>query len=239
MATNEERLIEAIRQLAGFSVADDVMPEMLTRIAVLANETIEDSAMVSLTMEVNGRPGTPVFTDEAAPEIDSSQYVTGVGPCLDSFRDGVLYSNPSTPTDTRWRPFSDTCQAHGILSTLSVPVKAKDDRLGALNFYSRIEGGFRDADIALGEAFAAQAAIVIANARAYWSVKALAEQLTHALETRVIIEQAKGILLAGGLTSDAAFASLRTTSQRENRKIHLVAADLVAEAERRAASSET
>ena len=72
MPTNEERLSEAIRQMAGFSVVDEIMPEVLHRIATLANQTIEPAAMVGLTMDVHGRPATPVFTDEAAPEIDSA-----------------------------------------------------------------------------------------------------------------------------------------------------------------------
>ena len=67
-------------------------------------------------------------------------------------------------------------------------------------------------------------------------MKALADQLTHALESRVIIEQAKGLLMATGLTADAAFDALKKASQRENRKLKLVAEAVVADAERRAAS---
>jgi GAF domain-containing protein len=234
VATNEERLIEAIRQMASFSVVDNVLPDILTRVAVLANDTIIDSAFVGLTMSVDGRLQTPVFTDEESPEIDATQYETGIGPCLDSYRDGVIYVIPSTSEDTRWAPFSHTCLAHGVLSTMSVPVKTDGDTVGALNFYSREERAFGPDDETLGTAFAEHAGIVIHNARAYWEAKALGEQLTQALATRVVIEQAKGLLMATGLTSDAAFDVLRKASQRENRKIHLVAADLVAEAERRA-----
>ena len=237
MATPEDRLIEAIRQLASFSVVDDVMPAMLHRIAVLANDTLEGSAMVGITMAVNGRPGTPVFTDEAAPEIDSAQYETGVGPCLDTFRGAIVHGIPSTANDHRWKPFSEACLAHDVHSTLSIPVVSKDARLGALNFYSHDEGAFDANDVTLGTAFAAQAAIVVSNAEAYWSARALAEQLTQALETRVVIEQAKGLLMSTGVTGDEAFALLRKASQRENRKLHLVAGELVAEAERRATSS--
>jgi GAF domain-containing protein len=234
VATNEERLVEAIRQMAGFSIVDNVMPEILSRVAVLANQTIDGAAFVGLTMAVAGRMQTPVFTDEAAPEIDSAQYESGIGPCLDSYRDGMLYRVPSTIEDTRWKPFSDACRTHGVLSAISVPVIARGEILGALNFYSTTERAFDTEAETLGTAFAAQAAIVITNARAYWDAKALSEQLTQALETRVTIEQAKGLLMSTGLSSDAAFDVLRKASQRENRKLHVVAADLVAEAERRA-----
>lgn len=237
MATNEERLLEAIRQMAGFSVVDDVMPAILHRIAVLANDTIETSDMAGLTMSVHGTMATPVFTDDAAPEIDEAQYATGSGPCLDSFRDGEVNAIPSTIDDTRWKPFSEACRRHGILSTLSIPVISRDETVGALNFYSRTRAAFGPDQADLATAFAAQAAIVIGNANAYWSARALTEQLTQALETRVVIEQAKGLLMSTGLTSNGAFDVLRRVSQRENRKLHAVAADLVADAERRATSN--
>lgn len=117
VATKEERLIEAIRQLASFSVVDNVMPEILHRVALLATDTVDGADFVGLMMAVDGRLQTPVFTDEEAPEIDSAQYETGIGPCLDSYRDRAIYTIPSTPKDTRWPPFSGTCQAYGVLST--------------------------------------------------------------------------------------------------------------------------
>jgi GAF domain-containing protein len=232
--THQERLVEAIRQMASFSVVDDVMPEILQRIAVLANDTVEPAAMVGLTMAVNGRPATPVFTDDDAPEIDSAQYAVGEGPCLDTFRDGITYGIPSTLQDARWPAFSKACHDHGVLSTLSVPVVAKDEKLGALNFYANVEHAFGPEEETLATAFAAQAGIVIANAQAYWSARALGEQLTQALESRVVIEQAKGLLMATGMTSDAAFDALRKASQRRNRKLRDVAAEIIAQAERRA-----
>jgi GAF domain-containing protein len=234
VATNEERLTEAIRQMASFSVVDNVLPDILTRVAVLATETVDGADFVGLMMSVNDRLQTPVFTDEEAPEIDSAQYETGIGPCLDSYRDAAIYTIPSTPEDQRWRPFSEACQAHGVHSTMSVPVLTDGKSVGALNFYSRQERSFDDEAEALGVAFAEQAAIVIGNARAYWDAKALGEQLTQALESRIVIEQAKGLLMSTGLTSAAAFDMLRKASQRENRKLQQIAADLVAEAERRA-----
>ncbi|HUP85737.1 MAG TPA: GAF and ANTAR domain-containing protein [Acidimicrobiales bacterium] len=234
MATHDDRLTEAIRQMATFSVVDDPMPAILQRIAALANDTVEPAAMVGLTMSVNGRLATPVFTDEDAPEIDSAQYATGVGPCLDAFRTGAVCVVPSTRLDTTWPPFSAACVEHGILSTLSIPVMAKAEKLGALNFYAQAERAFGEEEETLARAFALQAAVVISNAQAYWSARALGDQLTQALESRVVIEQAKGVLMASGLTSEAAFAALRNTSQRRNRKLRDIAAEVIAEAECRA-----
>ena len=69
---------------------------------------------------------------------------------------------------------------------------------------------------------------------AYWDARALSEQLTQALESRLVIERAKGLLMSGGITSDQAFDLLRKVSQRENRKLRDVAAQVIDAAERRA-----
>ena len=237
MAPNEARLIEAIRQMASFSIVDNVLPDILHRVAVLANATLEQSSFVGLTMWIDGKLQTPAFTDEAAPELDSAQYTTGIGPCVDAYRDGANYGIPATRFDARWRPFSEACLTHGVLSTLSIAIITAGDPVGALNFYSHIERAFDDDDETLATAFADQAGIAIANARAYWNVRTLSEQLTQALESRVVIEQAKGLLMSTGMTSDAAFEALRKASQGQNRKLHVVAADVVSEAERRALSA--
>lgn len=232
--TSQERLARAIREMGQFSVVDDSMTEMLHRLATLANDTVEGSDIVGLTMEVDGKLGTPVFTDEESPEIDSVQYRTGTGPCVDTYRDGVVNSIPSTRRDTRWRPFSEACVAHGVLSTLSVPVMSKADKLAAMNFYARGEGAFGSEAEEFALAFAAQAGVVISNSRAYWSARHLGEQLNEALQTRVVIEQAKGLLMSTGKTGEQAFEILKRASQRQNRKLRDVAADLIAEAEKRA-----
>ena len=237
MAPNEDRLIAAIRQMASFSIVDNVLPDILHRIAVLANETVEDSAFVGLTMSIDRKLQTPAFTDDEAPELDAIQYQTGIGPCIDAYRTGANVIIPSTRFDTRWKAFSEACLTHGVLSTLSVAVVCAGEPAGALSFYSYAERAFDDDDETLATAFADQAGIAIGNARAYWDVRTLSEQLTQALESRVVIEQAKGLLMSTGITSSAAFELLRTASQRRNRKLHAIAADIVSEAERRALSA--
>lgn len=232
--TSQERLTRAIREMGQFSVVDDSMTETLRRLTLLANDTVDGSDIVGLTMEVNGKLSTPVFTAEESPELDSTQYTTGVGPCVDTYREGVVHSIPSTREDSRWRRFSEACVAHGVLSTLSVPVMSKAEKLAALNFYARSESAFGPEAEELALAFAAQAAVVISNSRAYWSARQLGEQLNEALQTRVVIEQAKGLLMSTGKTGDQAFEVLKRASQRENRKLRDIAADLIAEAEKRA-----
>ena len=179
-------------------------------------------------MLVEGKARTAVFTDDAAPEIDSAQYETGIGPCLDSFRHQEVFTIADTTTDDRWPPFCEAALSYGIRSTLSIPMVANHEGVGALNFYSDKADGFSDADVEVGSQFGAQAAIVLANAQAYWDAHQLSQNLATAMQSRAVIEQAKGILMGvQRCTADEAFQILVRASQRENRKLREIAEELV------------
>ena len=180
-------------------------------------------------MLVDGRASTAVFTDDAAVEIDSAQYETGVGPCLDAFRHQKVYRIDDMETDDQWMPFSEAAAAHGVHSSMSVPLLARHEGLGALNFYSRSGEAFSDHEVEVGLQFAAHAAIVLANSQAYWDAHQLGLDLAQAMKSRATIEQAKGILMgAQRCTADEAFQVLVRASQRENRKLREIADDIVA-----------
>jgi GAF domain-containing protein len=133
----------------------------------------------------------------------------------------------STAEERRWPEFAALAAAHGIAATLSVPVAARGESLGALNFYSRT-GPFDDLCTEQAEVFARQSAIVLANAQVYWDARQLGENLQQAMRSRAVIDQAIGILLAdGGRTPDEAFQLLVRASQREHRKLRDVAAEMV------------
>ena len=134
-------------------------------------------------------------------------------------------------TSQHGEPHTTTDRGRDIRSTLSVPLDASGDGtevLGALNLYSELPDAF-DADaVAATERLAQQAAIVIANAQAFWGAQQQAEQLQEALQSRAVIEQAKGVLMArSGVTPEGAFRLLVLASQRENRKVRLIATEIV------------
>ena len=162
--------------------------------------------MTGITMLVEGKARTAMFTDDTAVEIDSAQYETGIGPCLDSFRHQKIFTIADTTTDDRWAAFNEAALSYGIRSTLSIPMVANHEGVGALNFYSDKPDGFSDADVEVGSQFGAQAAIVLANAQAYWDAHQLSQNLATAMQSRAVIEQAKGILMASsGARADEAF----------------------------------
>jgi hypothetical protein len=122
------------------------------------------------------------------------------------------------------------CCEHQVLSTLSLPILSGDVSLGALNLYARQEAAFDDEAEAVGFDLATAAGAVLANVTAYWTAFQLSENLSEAMRSRAVIEQAKGILMARspGLTPDAAFDLLRKASQRENVKLRNIAHRIVA-----------
>ncbi|MBW3650147.1 MAG: GAF and ANTAR domain-containing protein [Actinobacteria bacterium] len=232
---DQDPLRQGLMVLSQFFVGDQTLSDTLTRVAQLANDTIPASEMAGITMLVEGKPTTAVFTDEAAPEIDCAQYATGIGPCLDAFRYQKVLRIDDTEKDERWASFSEAAAARGIRSTLSLPLTVNHEGIGALNLYSRTESGFGDHDVEVGAAFATQAAIVLANAQAYWDAFQLGVDLRTAMQSRAVIEQAKGILMAmQRCSADEAFQILVRASQRENRKLREMAEELVETNERRA-----
>ncbi len=115
-------------------------------------------------------------------------------------------------------------------STLSLPLNTEDSILGALNLYSRQVSAF-DGNDQIVSVFVAHAATSLANSHAYWAAQTLNEQLQEALESRAVIEQAKGVLIVEHRCDpDDAFEMLRTRSQRENRKLRDVATGIVLDA---------
>ena len=228
MVTDDDPVRASLSALAGFLVGQETVVETLQRIIELSAVAVPPAAYTGLTMLVEDQVTTSVFSDPEVREIDQAQYEAGSGPCLDSFRHGVVYGIPSTKDDTTWAEFSQKALQHGIRSTLSMPLLGADRPLGALNFYSPEEDGFSEEDQRAGAAFATQAAVVVANSQAYWDERGLREQLAEAMQSRATIEQAKGIVMAqSGVDADEAFDILRRASQRENRKLRDIARELV------------
>jgi GAF domain-containing protein len=233
MASDFAAQSDALGALSQFFISDGTLGDTLLRVAQLACEAVGPAGLAGLTLLVDGKPATGVFTDPEAPQIDAAQYESGHGPCLDAFRHQQVYRIDSTAGERRWPEFAGLAAAHGIVATASIPVTARGESLGALNFYSRT-GPFDDSCTWQAELFAQQAAIVLSNAQVYWDARQLGENLQQALRSRSVIDQAIGILLAGGgRTPEEAFQLLVRASQRENRKLRDVAAEMVDRAARR------
>ena len=137
MSSQEKAIRDSVAVLSNFFVGEGTLGETLTRVANLAVACVGPAEMAGITMLVDGRVRTAVFTSAESPEIDSAQYETGEGPCLDAFRHQRVYRIDSTAEERRWPVFSALAASHGIVSTLSLPLVARQEGVGALNLYAR------------------------------------------------------------------------------------------------------
>jgi hypothetical protein len=96
VSETEDAIRDSVTALSGFFIGDGTLGETLTRVSDLACRSVGPADMAGITMLVEGTARTAVFTDSEAPEIDSAQYETGVGPCLDAFRHRHVYRIAAT-----------------------------------------------------------------------------------------------------------------------------------------------
>ncbi|HEX3948102.1 MAG TPA: GAF and ANTAR domain-containing protein [Acidimicrobiales bacterium] len=235
MSENIDPLVAGLDVLSEFFVDEGTVGDTLLRVAEIARQMVS-ADMAGITMMVEGRPRTGVYTDPLVREIDRAQYDTGDGPCIHAFHHQRVYRIDSTGEDDRWPAFSKDALARGVRSTLSVPLAVRGESMGAFNLYAKSFSAFDDANTRRVELFGRHAAIVLANSRVYWDARELNENLQQAMQSRAMIDQAVGILMASGRHGpDEAFQVLVRASQRENRKLRDIAEEIVGRVAKRSA----
>jgi GAF domain-containing protein len=217
-----------VASMAAFVVGRQPLDQTLTHVAALARDAVAGADYAAVTTLRDGQAETTVATDPMITEIDQAQYDADSGPCLDAFRTAETTRMVSTEEDARWPEFGRVAAAHGVHSTLSLPLLFDGDGVGALNLYSRRHRHFSEADASLAARFAEPAAALVVNALLFWEARDLADNLQTALAGRAVIDQAKGILMGQQrVDADAAFDMLRRASQRENVKLRDIAQRVV------------
>jgi GAF domain-containing protein len=224
----EDDLSATLIALHRYVAGDENLGDTLTQVAALSVRAL-DAELAGISLVDNrGRALTPVYTDEASPEIDQAQYDAGRGPCLDAHDEGKVVRLDDTAAEDRWPEFAAAAEDHGIRSTLSLPLVIGDQAVGALNLYSREVAHFDQKHEEWGVVFAGQAAIALANANAYFEQTDLAGNLRQAMASRAVIEQAKGVIIAStGVDAEQAFELLRQQSQETNEKLRDIATAIV------------
>jgi GAF domain-containing protein len=154
------------------------------------------------------------------------------GPCLEAFRFGRPVVNADLPAASgRWPLFAPRAVAAGFRSVHAFPLRVRQEVIGALNVFGATVGAdFDDADVPIVQALADVAAIGLLHHRALQRAQTLTDQLQRALESRVVIEQAKGVVVhAFGVSPDEAFRLIRTYSRRRNTRIADLTAAIVSD----------
>jgi GAF domain-containing protein len=228
-----QRISSGLDALARTLITDDAnLGDALGRVADTGCQLLPNCAAASVTIIERGKPITVGSTSNTARALDDAQYAAGDGPCLSAARHGTLVRIDDTTAEQRWPDFCRQAADNGVHSSLSVPLRlSRDNTWGGFNLYGAVAGGFSDDDEQLCQAFATQASIVVSNVQAYWGSLELSANLSQAMESRAVIEQAKGILMSTHrVTADDAFDLLVARSQTQNRKLRDVAGDVVREA---------
>ena len=221
---------DAFEQLARVTLADHSMTSVMDRIAALAKRTVPGADEVSVTLVEKGRASTVAFTGELAVHLDERQYERGHGPCLDSIDGAEPVRIDNMSAESRWPDWTQEAVERGAGSSLSIPVPLQREVSAALNVYGLHEQAFDDAAVELASTFAAYAGVALANMHLYQAQGKVAEQLQAAMQSRAVIEQAKGILMGQRRCSaEEAFNLLVQLSQDSNCKLRDVALTLVAQ----------
>jgi GAF domain-containing protein len=167
-------------------------------------------------------------SDERMDHLEDLQVRHEEGPCITAFHDKELVSAQDLAADSRWPTFSDAAGARGIRAVLASPLPYNQDAVGVVAVLSQDSRPWpAEAELAL-LAFTDLAALLIASMMIGQQQSELATQLQSALNSRAIIEQAKGILIGQqGLSAHAAYEQLRAQARAERRKLAAVSADLV------------
>jgi len=169
-------------------------------------------------------------SDENTKLLELFQLQTREGPCLEAFQSGHPVVNVNLGDAAgRWPKFAPRASAAGFVSVHAFPLRLRRQVIGALNVFGSSTGGdFDEADVPIVQALADIAAIGLLQERAIRRAEILTEQLQGALNSRVIIEQAKGaVAQAHSISVDDAFVTIRSYARRNNRRLTDVAHAIV------------
>ena len=200
---------------------DDVQ-QGLDKVVRLAVETLDACEFAGISLAEGRKITSPASTNDTPKRLDEIQSETGEGPCIEAIREHEVFQTGDLRNESRWPKFSERAHREtGVRSILSLRLFVEEDTLGALNMYSTASDAFDDSDVALGTVFAVHAAVAMSAARRQASLEQKAD-------SRDLIGQAKGILMArSDISDDRAFELLKAASQRMNVKLRDIAKDVV------------
>ncbi len=219
----------AFDELGQLSFADHTLGSLLQRVTDLAAGVLPGEPVISVTVLAADRPSTVAATGALAEDLDHLQYRLRSGPCLSAASTGRTSVLVDTRPGGQWPEFAAAAAASGCGSVLSFPLPAREKVSGAMNVYAcrftLTDPAARD----LESRFADSAVVPVSNMYLYASAVERAENLAVALDSRAVIDQAKGILMERfKLTADQAFQALTRVSMETNTKVRDVAERFVA-----------
>jgi hypothetical protein len=222
----------AFDELGRLSFAEHSLDSVLSTVTTLASRVLPGEPVISVTIIADGRPSTVAFSGQLALDLDREQYRLRAGPCVSAASTG----EPAELVDTRqaaeWLEFARFAADRGCGSVLSFPLPVRERVSGALNVYAWQFTVHDPRTRDLVARFADYAVVPVSNMYLYESAVERAEHLAAALDSRAVIDQAKGVLMERfKLTPDQAFQALTRVSMESNTKVREVAERFVATGE--------
>ena len=229
-STPDEPVVRrAFEELGQISFAEHSLESLIQRVTDLAAQVLPGDAATSVTIvDDDRRPRTVASSGPEALDLDSAQYRVRSGPCLSAAITGRPIEIVDTSEDTRWPHFAQRAAQRGFRSVYSVPLPVQELVSGSLNVYARLLPTSDRRTRSLAVRFAAYAVVPISNMYLYETLVERVGHLQTALDSRAVIDQAKGILMERfKLTADQSFEALARVSMETNRKVRHVAESFV------------
>lgn len=225
----ESLLAQTLVELADSLVDDFDVVELLTLLTDRCVEVVGASAAGILLVSADGDLGVMASSDEATRILELFELQSQEGPCLDCYRSGALIiASDLTTADGRWPHFAAESLSAGFRSVHAVPMRLRGTTIGALNLFRQNTGTLDEPDARAAQALADVATIAILQNRALLAAQVVNEELQNALHSRIVIEQAKGVVAErAGISVEKAFTLLRAYARNHSRRLADVAHDVI------------
>jgi GAF domain-containing protein len=222
---DERLLLEVLSDFAHTLAGRFDVSEVLYRLAENVVSILGVAGAGVSVVDDEGRLRPVTWINELTAQLERVEEANQQGPCVDSFLQGVVIRVPRLSEETgHWPEWCAEAKRHGVEAVLGVPLRAGETVIGAMNVYSIEARQWRDDDVQVAQVLTDMAAGYVANASDLEQSRRVTEQLTEALESRIIIEQAKGMLASEyRISVDEAFKVLRSHSRRHGASLRALA----------------
>jgi GAF domain-containing protein len=226
--TREAALARVFVRLADTLAGDFDVVDFLQGLSADSVEILEAEAAGVMLADARGGLRLVASSDERMRLLELFELQGAQGPCLDAFSSGRAVQASAADSRVRWPVFAPRACGAGFQLMCAVPLRVRTHVIGALNLFRGSDEPFTGTEMEIAQAMAEMAAIGLIQERALRERSLLTDQLQAALNSRVVIEQAKGMLAEYlAITVDDAFTLLRSYARDHNRKLSEVASDVV------------
>lgn len=229
MTSREQLIATTFVELADTLVADFDVIDFLHMLAIRSVELLGVSAAAIMLADHQGGLQVMASSTDEARLLELYELQNNEGPCLDCYRTGQPVARDDlVAMHASWPVFTERLRQLGFNSAQALPMRLRNETIGALNTFRTEPGRIPESDLRIGQAMADVATVGLLQERAIAARERLATQLQAALTSRIQIEQAKGVLAErAGLQMDQAFQVIRAYARSHNRRLGEIAAQII------------